>query len=244
MSATTTTSETTTPAAKPRRLRTPYFQVVASLAWKDLRAEARGRELVNAMLLFSVMAVLIFSFALELDRQAQEATVGGVLWVTIAFAGTLGLGRSLAAEKDKGSLDALLLAPVERSALFYGKMIGNFLFTLAVGFLLVFLLTVLFNVNLFRPVLWLIIVLGCLGFATTGTLVSSMSVHARAREMLLPILLLPVILPIIISATRASTALLTELKTEDWLPWLQLLGMVDFVFLLAGFFLFDFIVEE
>ncbi len=245
MSATTTTSETTTTIEpQKRRLRTPYFQVVASLAWKDLRAEARGRELVNAMLLFSVMAVLIFSFALELDRQAQEATVGGVLWVTIAFAGTLGLGRSLAAEKDKGSLDALLLAPVERSALFYGKMIGNFLFTLAVGFLLVFLLTVLFNVNLFRPVLWLIIVLGCLGFATTGTLVSSMSVHARAREMLLPILLLPVILPIIISATRASTALLTELKIEDWLPWIQLLCVVDFVFLLAGFFLFDFIVEE
>lgn len=245
MSATTTTSETTsTTQPKKRRLRTPYFQVVASLAWKDLRAEARGREMINAMLLFSIMAVLIFSFALELDRQAQEATVGGVLWVTIAFAGTLGLGRSLAAEKDKGSLDALLLAPVERSALFYGKMIGNFLFTLAVGFLLVFLLTVLFNVNLFRPVLWLIIVLGCLGFATTGTLVASMSVHARAREMLLPILLLPVILPIIISATRASTALLTELKTEDWLPWIQLLGVVDFVFLLAGFFLFDFIVEE
>ncbi len=245
MSATTTPPETTTTVEPTtRRLRTPYFQVVASLAWKDLRAEARGRELVNAMLLFSVMAVLIFSFALELDRQAQEATVGGVLWVTIAFAGTLGLGRSLAAEKDKGSLDALLLAPVERSALFYGKMIGNFLFTLAVGFLLVFLLTVLFNVNLFRPLLWLIIILGCLGFATTGTLVSSMSVHARAREMLLPILLLPVILPIIISATRASTALLTELKAEDWLPWIQLLCVVDLVFLLAGFFLFDFIVEE
>lgn len=247
MSATSTTSQTSDTATitpKNRRLRTPYFQVVASLAWKDLRAEARGRELVNAMLLFSVIAVLIFSFALELDRQAQEATVGGVLWVAIAFAGILGLGRSLAAEKDKGSLDALLLAPVERSALFYGKMIGNFIFTLAVGFLMVFLLTVLFNVNMFRPLLWLVILLGCLGFATTGTLVASMSVHARAREMLLPVLLLPIILPIIISATRASTALLTELKTEDWLPWIQLLVLVDIVFLSAAYFLFDFIVEE
>jgi heme exporter protein B len=247
MSATSTTSQSSDSSAitpKNRRLRTPYFQVVASLAWKDLRAEARGRELVNAMLLFSVMAVLIFSFALELDRQAQEATVGGVLWVAIAFAGTLGLGRSLAAEKDKGSLDALLLAPIERSAIFYGKMIGNFIFTLAVGFLMVFLLTVLFNVNMFRPLLWLVILLGCLGFATTGTLVASMSVHARAREMLLPILLLPVILPIIISATRASTALLTELRTEDWLPWVQLLVLVDLVFLVMAYFLFDFIVEE
>jgi heme exporter protein B len=218
--------------------------VVGSLAWKDLRAEIRGRELVNAMLLFAVMAVMIFSFALELDREAQEATVGGMLWVTIAFAGTLGLGRSLAAEKDRGSLDALLLAPVERSALFYGKMIGNFLFTLAVGLMMVFLLTVLFNINLFLPLLGLVIVLGCLGFATTGTLVASMSVHARAREMLLPILLLPVILPIIISATRASAALLTGLKSPDWLPWIQLLVLVDVIFLLAAYFLFDYVVEE
>jgi heme exporter protein B len=249
MGTTSTTEDdrASTPASKAParpRLRTPYWQVVASLAWKDLRAEIRGRELVNAMLLFAVMAVMIFSFALELDRQAKEATVGGVLWVTIAFAGTLGLGRSLAAEKDRGSLDALLLSPVERSALFYGKMIGNFLFTLTVGFLMVFLLTVLFNISLFRPLLWLVILLGCLGFATTGTLVASMSVHARAREMLLPILLLPVILPIIISATRASTALLTGLKSDEWLPWIQMLAFMDLIFLFAAYFLFDYIVEE
>lgn len=223
---------------------TPYWRVVAALAWKDLRAEIRGREMVTSMMLFAAISVMIFSFALELDDVAQQESVGGVLWVTIAYAGTLGLGRSLAAEKDKGSLDALLVAPVARSALFYGKMIGNLIFTIAVGFLMVFLLTVLFNVNLFVPALWLVILLGCLGFATTGTLVASMSVHARAREMLLPILLLPVLLPVIISATRASIAIVTELKVEDWLPWIQLLGFVDFVFLLMAFFLFDYIVEE
>ncbi|MCB9437796.1 MAG: heme exporter protein CcmB [Anaerolineales bacterium] len=223
---------------------TPYWRVVAALAWKDLRAEIRGREMVTSMMLFAAISVMIFSFALELDDAAQQESVGGILWVTIAYAGTLGLGRSLAAEKDKGSLDALLAAPVARSALFYGKMIGNLIFTVAVGFLMVFLCTVLFNVNLFVPTLWLVILLGCLGFATTGTLVASMSVHARAREMLLPILLLPVLLPVIISATRASIAIVTELKVEDWLPWIQLLGFVDFVFLLMAFFLFDYIVEE
>lgn len=223
---------------------TPYWRVVAALAWKDLRAEIRGREMVTSMMLFAAISVMIFSFALELDDAAQQESVGGILWVTIAYAGTLGLGRSLAAEKDKGSLDALLVAPVARSALFYGKMIGNLIFTVAVGFLMVFLCTVLFNVNMFVPTLWLVILLGCLGFATTGTLVASMSVHARAREMLLPILLLPVLLPVIISATRASIAIVTELKAEDWLPWIQLLGFVDFVFLLMAFFLFDYIVEE
>jgi heme exporter protein B len=226
------------------RFVTPYWQVVAALAWKDLRAEIRGRELVTSMMLFATISVMIFSFALELDDQAQAETAGGVLWVTVAYAGTLGLGRSLAAEKDKGSLDALLIAPVARSALFYGKMLGNLLFTSVVGALMVLLLTVLFNVNLFLPLLWSVIVLGCLGFATTGTLVASMSVHARAREVLLPILLLPVILPVIISATRASTAIVTELKREDWLPWISLLVFVDLGFLGLAYFLFDIIVEE
>lgn len=226
------------------RFRTHYWYVVRTIVWKDLRSEARGRELVNAMLLFATMAVLIFSFSLELSRDQQKESAGGILWVTIAFAGTLGLGRSLSAEKDKGSLDALLIAPVERSALFFGKMLSNFLFTLAIGALLVFLLTITFNVDMFRPVLWGVIVLGCLGFATTGTLVASLTVHARTREMLLPILLLPVILPIIMSATRASIALITELRTEDWLPWIQILAFVDGIFLVAAYFLFDYIVEE
>lgn len=228
----------------PPRLRTAYLKSVGAILWKDLRAEWRGRELVNAMLLFAMMAVLIFSFALELNSKEQQESAGGILWVTIAFAGTLGLGRSLAAEKDKGSLDALLLAPIERSALFYGKMLSNFLFTLAIGVLMVFLLTILFGANLFSPWLWLVIVLGCLGFATTGTLVASISIHTRTREMLLPILLLPVILPIIISATRASTGIINELREEDWQAWLQILTTVDILFLTAAFFLFDFIVEE
>lgn len=224
--------------------RTPYFKAVMTIAWKDLRAEARTRELINAMLLFAAMSVIIFSFALELDREAQISTVGGVLWVTIAYAGILGLGRSLSAEQDKGSLDALLLSPIYRSALFYGKMLGNFLFTLTVALLMMFLLTILFNINLLRPLLFLVVVLGCLGFATTGTLVASMTVHARAREMLLPILLLPVLLPVIISTTRASFAILSDRDTADWLHWLSLLSGVDLMFLMLGFIIFSFIVEE
>lgn len=229
---------------KPSQFQTPYWRVVLAVAWKDLRAEIRGRELVVSMMLFAAISVLIFSFALELDARAQEETVGGVLWVTIAYAGTLGLGRSLAAEKDKGSLDALLIAPVSRSALFFGKMIGNLIFTIAVALLMVLLLTILFDTNLFLPTLLGVIVMGCLGFSTTGTMVASMSVYARARETLLPILLLPIALPVIISATRASIALITELPQEDWLPWILLLFAVDFVFVVMSYFLFGFIVEE
>lgn len=223
---------------------TPYWRVVGAVLWKDLRAEVRGRELVTSMLLFAAISVLIFSFALELDAQAQAEAVGGVLWVTVAYAGTLGLGRSLAAEKDKGSLDALLIAPITHSAVFFGKMLGNLIFTLVVAFVMTLMLTILFNINLFLPILWIVLLLGCLGFASTGTMVASMSVHARARETLLPIMLLPIVLPVIISSTRASIAVITDLKTEDWLPWLQLLAFVDGVFIVMAYLLYGYIVEE
>lgn len=223
---------------------TPYWRVVMLVARKDLRTEIRGRELITSMFLFAFLAVVIFSFALELDADARESSVAGVLWVTIIFSGMLGLARSMAVEKDKGSLDALLIAPVQRSALFYGKALANFLFTLVIAFLLMLLLTVLFNVSLFVWQLVIVILLGCLGFTVAGTLVSSMSVYARARETLLPIMLLPVVLPVLISAVRASGALLAGLKAADWLPWMQLLGMVDIVFLVMTYFLFDYVVEE
>lgn len=223
---------------------TPYWKVVWIIARKDLRAEFRGREILSAMFLFAVLSVVIFSFALELDREAQENGVAGILWVTIIFAGMLGLSRSMAVEKDKGSLDALLIAPIHRSALFYGKMIANLIFTLIIALILVFLLTILFNISLFHPMLFVVIVMGCLGFTASGTLLSSITIHARARENLLPIALLPVTLPIILCVVRASGAILGELGQEEWLPWMQLLGMVDIAFLVGTFFLFDYVVEE
>lgn len=234
-------TEITTTAPRPM---TPYWQAVGALAWKDLRAEFRSRELINSMLLFTFMTVMVFSLALELDSQARKNTVTGVLWVTIVFAGMLGLSRSLAAEKDRGSLDALLLAPVARSALFFGKMIGTLLFVLIVAGLLLVLLTVLFNVTLIKPLLVLVVVLGCIGYTAVGTLLSSMSVHARARETLLPILLMPVVLPVLIFAVRASTAILDGMPSDEWLPWLELLAVIDVVFLFSAYALFDFVVEE
>ncbi|GAB4414630.1 MAG: heme exporter protein CcmB [Anaerolineae bacterium] len=223
---------------------TPFWRAVGAIAWKDLRAEIRSRELINSMVLFTFMTVLVFSLALELDKEARQTTVAGVLWVTVIFAGLIGLGRSLAAEKDRGSLDALLLAPIDRSALFFGKMIGNLLFVLVIALVLLALLTVLFNITLIRPLLVLVVVLGSIGFTAAGTLLSSMTVHARAREALLPIILMPVVLPVLISAVRASTAILEGLPRDDWFPWIQLLAVADVIFLAAGYGLFDYVVEE
>ncbi|HEX3052734.1 MAG TPA: heme exporter protein CcmB [Aggregatilineaceae bacterium] len=232
--------------ARTRRPITPYLRSVGAVVWKDIRAEMRSRELINSMILFTIMTVLIFSLALELDAKSRrsDSTVAGILWVTIAFAGILGLGRSMAAEKDRGSLDALLLAPIARSALFFGKMLGNLLFVLVVALVLMLLLTVLFDATVIRPLVLLMVLLGSIGFTTVGTLVSSMSVHARARETLLPILLMPVVLPVLISAVRGTNALLNELPSEDWMPWLQLLVIADLLYLAAAYWLFDFVVEE
>lgn len=232
------------PHSARRRPLTGFWRAVGTIVWKDLRAEVRSRELINAMVLFTLMTVLVFSLALELDRDARRTTVTGVLWVTIVFAGILGLGRSLAAEKDRGSLDALLLAPIDRNALFFGKMIANLVFVLAVAGVLLVLLTVMFNVTLITPRLLGIVLLGTVGFTTAGTLLSSITVHARAREALLPILLMPVVLPVLISAVRASTAILEGLPRADWVPWVRLLAVADVLFVAAAYVLFEYVVEE
>src|SRR3990172_2980422 len=136
-----------------------FTKAVAAVVWKDVRAEFRSRELFSAMLVFSLLIILIFNFALELDIKTRQSVTSGVLWATFAFAGTLGLNRSMAIEKDRGCLDGLLLAPVDRSALYFGKMLGNLTFMLIVEAIVLPTYSVLYNTNLFNPGLVLVILL-------------------------------------------------------------------------------------
>ncbi len=220
---------------------TPFLKAVVAIVWKDLRAELRSRELVSAMLMFAILSVVIFSLALSLDRQARREVIAGVLWVTLAFAGTLGFNRALSQEQDRGSFDALLLAPIDRSTLFFGKMVGN---VLTVSAALVPLFTVLFGVSLFEPALLPVLVLGTVGFAAVGTLLASMTVHARGREMLLPIVLLPVALPLIMAAVNATRGILGGELAETWALWPMVLLAYDIAFMAMAYMLFDFVVEE
>ena len=132
-------------------MKTPFLKTVWSIVRKDLRMEFRSRELVSSMGLFALLSILIFSFALELDRVARGEAISGVLWVTVVFASILGLNRSLAMERDGGNLDAMLIAPIDRTAIFGGKLVGNFIFTLIVGLVLLPVMTILYNVDLVRP---------------------------------------------------------------------------------------------
>ena len=161
------------------------------------------------MLVFSLLVILIFNFALELDIRTRQSVTAGVLWVTFAFAGTLGLNRSMSTEKDQGSLDGLLLAPVDRSAIYFGKVFSNLTFMLIVEAIVLPVYSFLYNVNLLRPGLLLILLLGSVGYIVVGTLLATMAVQSRTREVLLPILLFPVVIPVLIAAVKASGGFLT-----------------------------------
>jgi heme exporter protein B len=223
---------------------TPLIRAVGAVVWKDLAAEWRSRELLSSMLVFALLVLLIFNFALELDAQARANVTSGVLWVTFAFAGTLGLNRSMAVEKDRGCLDGLLLAPVDRTAIYFGKMIANLIFMLLVAAIVLPLYSILYNVNLFHAGLLLVILLGSIGYVAVGTLLATMAVQARTRDILLPILLFPVVIPLLVAAVKASGGYLQGMDMEEIRPWINLLLVYDVIFVAAAFMVFDYVVEE
>jgi heme exporter protein B len=229
--------------AAPRPLGA-FLRALRAIIWKDLAAELRSRELLSSMLVFALLVILIFNFALELDARARATVTAGVLWVTFAFAGTLGLNRSMATEKDRGCLDGLLLAPVDRSAIYFGKAIGNLVFMAIVEAIVLPVYSILYNTNLFQPGLLLVILLGSIGYVAVGTLLSAMAVQTRTRDVLLPILLFPLVVPVMIAAVKASTGFLEGLEMVDISPWLNLLVVYDIIFIAVAFMVFDFVVEE
>lgn len=225
-------------------MKTPFLTTVFAIISKDLRAEMRSRELISVMVLFAFLSILIFSFALELDRVAREEAVSGVLWVTLIFASILGFNRSMAMERDQGNIDAMLLAPIDRSAIFVGKLVGNYLFTLIVGIVMLPVMTILYNKSMLEGWVLLTVVLGIFGFSTIGTLLATMTVQTRAREALLPIAMLPVVLPFLLTAVRATTGILNTSPQSEWVVWVQLLGGISLLYLVLCVFLYRFVIEE
>lgn len=239
------TAKKTTVIAEPARASGgDFFRALWAIVWKDLAAEMRSRELLSAMLVFALLVIFIFNFALDLEAGVRRSVTAGVLWVTFAFAGTLGLNRSMAVEKDRGCLDGLLLAPVDRSAIYFGKMIGNLIFMLIIEAIVLPIYSILYNVNVFNPGVIGIAILGSIGYTAVGTLLSSMAVQTRTRDVLLPILLFPVVLPLFIAAVKASAGFLQGIPMDEITPWVNLLIVYDVIFTAVGFMVFDYIVEE
>jgi heme exporter protein B len=221
-----------------------FLRALVAIVWKDLAAELRSRELLSAMFVFALLVILIFNFALELEPKTRASVTSGVLWVTFAFAGTLGLNRSMAMEKDRGCLDGLLLAPVDRSAIYFGKAIGNLVFMGIVELIVLPVYSVLYSTNLFQPGLLLVILLGSVGYVAVGTLLASMAVQTRTRDVLLPILLFPLVIPVLIAAVKGSSGFLQGADMVDIWPWINLLIVYDVIFTAVAFMVFDYVVEE
>ena len=210
---------------------------------KDLTVEVRSGEVAYTTLFFAVSCVLIFAFALVRDGRAPEDGAAGLLWIAIAFAGTLALGRTFERERQSETLRALLMAPTARPAVYLGKLLGIVALLAGVEVILVPLVALLFNANaLLEHPAWLaaILIAGTVGFAAVGTLFAAMLIRARSRDVLLPVLLYPVIVTVMIAAVRGTAVLLQpEVDTQVAWFWLALLATFDVVFVTLALWTFE-----
>ena len=223
---------------------TPFMRKVLAIVAKDVASELRTREALSSMFVFALLVIVIFNFAFELRVDNKGAVAPGVLWVAIVFAGMLGLNRSFITEKDRGCLEGLLLCPVDRSAIFAGKMVGNLLFMGAVEAVLLPVFAAFFDLPVFTPRLLLIVVLGTVGFAAVGTLFAAVAVHTRTREVMLPVLLLPVAVPVLVAAVKATGDALASPPPLTEGPWLGILVAFDVIFLTAAMLTFEYVFQE
>lgn len=214
---------------------------VWALLWKDLVLELRRWEVLGAMGLFTLLVLVVFTFALDLTAAHAAAVAPGALWVAYLFAGTLGLGRAFAQERAWGTLEGLLLAPVDRGALYLAKVLGNVLFLLGIEVASLPIAGAFFDLPVLRPALLPVLLLGAVGFAAVGTLFAAMAGTTRAHEVLLPVLLFPIAVPVMIASVKATAGVIGG---EGAGPWLSLLLAFDAIFLAVACLAFGAVVEE
>jgi heme exporter protein B len=222
-------------------LRTVYL-----LLAKDLLMELRRRETFTVMLFFGVMILFLFHFSLNPERENTALLAPGLLWLAFVFTGVLGLERSFQAEQVNDCLEQLLLVPGDRGNIFLGKLVGNMAFMLAVELFIMPLFALFFQLNLWDALLPLLVVavLGTLGFAAIGTLFSALTANLRAREVLFPLLLFPLVVPVIIGSVTATGVILGGGTLGEAGGWLKLLAAFDTIFLVIAYLTFDVVVEQ
>ncbi|MBX3051211.1 MAG: heme exporter protein CcmB [Caldilineaceae bacterium] len=218
-----------------------YLRKVWAVAAKDIRAETRAKEVASTMIVFGLLAVIIFGLAFDLRVPKSSMVVPGILWVVILFAGVLGLHRSFGAEVDKDTLAGLLLAPVEPSAIYFGKLLSNLLYLFLMVLIILPVLLVVFDVNLFQPLILLGLFLGTLGYGEVGTLFAALTANSRARESMLPVLLLPVMIPVFMAGVGLTAGILDGRPVSGLVSWLVVLVVFDAIFFVAAYWIVDLI---
>ena len=215
------------------------------LLGKELRLEFRSRELLSATIIFALVVVVLFSFAFDPTAAESRRYGPGLLWIAFLFAGSLMLNPSFSREQANETLDALRMAPISPFAILLGKMLANFIFMSIAELVLVPIFAVLYNISL-AGIVWrlvLVLMLGTTGLTVTGTVFSAVSAHARMRELLLPLLLLPILTPLLIAAVESTASLFQEQPALDR-TWVAFLAGFDIVFMTASWLLCDYLLEE
>jgi heme exporter protein B len=217
-----------------------------SVVWKDLLVERRSKETLNALAFFSLLLLFVFQFTLGPDRERLAAALPGLLWLGFVLAGLLGLGRTFVLERENDCWEGLILAPGDKSAIYVGKLAANVTLMLVVEGLILLLFAVFFNVDLGPALagLGLVMILGTVGLAAVGTLFAAMTAQVRARELLFPVLLLPVQLPVLLGTVKATEAVLLGEPLGAVGHWLGLLAAADVIYIVTGLLTFDFLLES
>ncbi len=222
-----------------------YFNYVSAIVWKDTLSEFRTMEMLISMFMLAVLILIIFIFSIHLGKVKAIDVAPGVLWIAIIFAGTIGLNRSFLNEKENDCILGIMSMPIDRSAIYFGKMIGNFIFMVIMEIFIFPVFIVFFNLPIQNmPGILLITFLGTLEFTACGTLLSAMSVASVKLNYMLPILLYPLILPVVIAAVQSTGALLYGKQIADIMSWLKLLIAFDIIFIAVSFLLFEYTLED
>jgi len=214
------------------------------LVWKDLVQEWRSRDVLTSMFAFAVLSLFIFNYALELSPIDRAEIAPGLIWVVMVFAGTLGLNRSFAAEQDQGSFEGLMMAVPELSVIYLAKMITNLLMMFGLAILVIPIYSLLYNQPLFDLRFFGILMLGAWGYSAAGTLISSMTVQTRMRDLLLPVLLFPLLLPVNMAVVKSGSAIIAVSAVPEFQSWINLLLVYDVIMTVVSIMVFEYVIRE
>tara|TARA_B100001167_G_scaffold184743_1_gene144371 strand:+ start:318 stop:992 length:675 start_codon:yes stop_codon:yes gene_type:complete len=218
--------------------------VIWAIGRKDLLLETRNKDVIVAVSAFALLVLMVFTFAIDINQVNAKLTGPGILWASIAFAGVTGLNRAFALELEGNTLEALMLAPISRDLIYVGKMFGNFLFLTASQIIVVPIFAVLFNLAVLRWEMLVVSLLTTVGFSAIGTLFAAMSMRVRAREVMLPLLFLPVVTPLIMAAVESTSHVVNDGSWPEIAQWIQLALAFDIAFIVISAFIFQQILED
>ena len=218
--------------------------VIWAIGRKDLLLETRNKDVIVAVSVFALLVLMIFTFAIDINQVNAKLTGPGILWASIAFAGVTGLNRAFALELEGNTLEALMLAPISRDLIYAGKMFGNFLFITAAQIIVIPIFAVLFNLAVLRWEMLVVSLLTTIGFSAIGTLFAAMTIRVRAREVMLPLLFLPVVTPLIMAAVESTSHVVNDSSWPEIYQWIQLAIAFDISFIVISAFIFQQILED